>query len=99
MKIENKFNTLREKYPKIIYKSYKITDNEDNIELEYQFLIPGLEEFNHYITIPKDNLKNTNINKSLLNSMVFRLGIVELINYYKCVCPKVIEISAGYIDK
>ncbi len=97
--MNNKFTILREKYQRIIYKSYEITNSEDSIKLNYIFEIPGLDIFNHSITIPKENLKNNNINQSLLKSMVFRLGLVELINYYKCVCPKIIEIEAGYIDK
>ena len=97
--MNNKFAILREKYQRIIYKSYEITNSEDSIKLNYIFEIPELDIFNHSITIPKENLKNNNINQSLLKSMVFRLGLVELINYYKCVCPKIIEIEAGYIDK
>lgn len=95
----NKFSSLREKYSKIIYKDYQINYEEDLIEIEYLFEVPDLCTFNHYISIPKKGLSNENVNNNLLYSIIFRLGIVELINYYKCICPKIIEIEAGFINE
>ena len=96
--MNEKFTLFREKYLKIIYKNYQITNEDDSLKIEYLFEIPGLCSFNPYIKILKDNIKNPNINKDLLNAIAFRLGLVELISYYKCVCPKTIEIEAGFID-
>lgn len=93
------FSSLREKYSKIIYKTYKINYEEDIIRIEYVFEIPEFRIFNHYISVPKQALSNDSINQNMLYSIVFRLGIVELINYYKCVCPKIIEIKAGFINE
>lgn len=95
----NIFTNLREKHSKIVYKSYKIDYEEDIIKIEYIFEIPGFRTFEHYISIPKKDLSNNNINQGMLYSIVFRLGIVELINYYKCICPKIIEIEAGFINE
>ncbi len=98
MEKEIQFSNLREKYSKIIYHSYQIIDEDDKIKIQYNFEIPGLSEFNPYIQFDKKNIINPNVNERLLNFIVFRIGIVELISYYKCVCPKTIEIEAGYID-
>ena len=95
----NIFASLREKYSKIVYKSYKISYLEDVIEIEYIFEIPGLRIFKHHINIPRKDLSNDNVDQNMLHSIVFRLGMVELISYYKCVCPKIIEIEAGFISK
>ena len=97
--MNEKFDELRKKYSKIIYKSYQIIDEENSIKIEYQFEIPSLRSFSPYITISKAYILNKNINQNLLNSIIFRLGLIELISYYKCVCPKIIEIDAGYIDE
>ena len=95
----NLFTSLREKYPRIVYKSYQIIDEDDCIKIKYQYEIPGLIVFNPYISIPKKQILNNNINQGLFNLIVFKLGLVELISYYKCVCPKIIKIEAGYIDE
>ena len=96
--MNEKFNSYREKYKKIIYKSYQIIDESDHIKIMYTFEIPNLTVFNPYITISKEYILN-DINNDIFNSIVFRLGLIELISYYKCICPKIIEVEAGYIDE
>ena len=96
--MNEKFNSYREKYTKIIYKSYQVIDESDHIKIMYTFEIPNLTVFNPYITISKEYILN-DINNDIFNSIVFRLGLIELISYYKCMCPKIIEIEAGYIDE
>ena len=93
----NKFDSLREKYEKIIYDKYEIIDSE-SIIIKYTFTIPGLVTFEPTLEIAKNCLNNENINQILLNDIVFKLGLIELISYYKCACPKVIEIKCGYLD-
>ena len=95
--MNDKFNLYREKYQKIIYKDYQIIDEDNNIKIIYTFEIPNLTTFNPYIIISKEYISN-DINNNLFNSIVFRLGLIELISYYKCICPKIIEVQAGYID-
>lgn len=97
--MNKKFDLFREKYSKIVYKSYQIIDEDDFIKIVYHFEIPNLRIFNPYLVISKKHISNENIDSSLLNSIVFRLGLIELISYYKCVCPKTIEIEAGFIDE
>lgn len=97
--MNKKFDLFREKYSKIVYKSYQIIDEDDFIKIVYHFEIPSLRIFNPYLVISKKHILNENIDSSLLNSIVFRLGLIELISYYKCVCPKTIEIEAGFIDE
>ncbi len=97
--MQEKFEMLREKYPKIIYKDYQMVDEEENMRIIYHFEIPSLCKFNPYLLISKKSIVNDNVDLRLLNSIIFRLGLVELISYYKSVCPKTIEIRAGYIDE
>ena len=97
--MNEKFNLFREKYSKIIYKNYKIVDKDECIEIIYEFEIPGLSSFKPYIVISKRYILNNMIDNNLLEAIVFRIGLIELISYYKCVCPKAIVIEAGYIDQ
>ena len=92
------FNLYREKYPKIIYKDYQIIDESNQIKIMYTFEIPNLTTFNPYITISKEYISN-DIYSDISKSIIFRLGLIELISYYKCICPKIIEVEAGYIDE
>lgn len=91
------FNTLREKYPSIIYHSYNIIEEENEYKITYNFEIPGLVEFNPSIIINKKDIKN-DINSKIANKIIFNIGMIELISYFKCTCSKKVIIEAGYLD-
>ena len=97
--MNEKFIELRTKYESIIYKNYLITEIDNELKIEYEFEIPNLITFNPTIYINKEIITNKNLNENLLKTIVFNLGMVELISYYKCVCPKKIIIEAGYLDE
>ncbi len=94
---QEKFLNFREKYSNFIYDSYEILDEEENIKIIYHFSIEGLTEFNPYYIINKKYIKNKNINESLLNNLIFHIGLIELVSYFKCTCSKNVIIKAGYL--
>jgi len=96
--MNEKFNEFRSNYKKIIYEKYEIEDIGDTLTISYTFEIPNLVTFNPKILINKSEITNKNLNKNLINLIVFKIGLIELISYYKCVCPKEIVIKAGYLD-
>ena len=75
---------LRNKYNEFIYKSYDIDEDNDNIYLKYYFEITDLCNFNPTITIKKKNYIKENIkNNKIFENLVFNLGLVELVSYWK----------------
>ena len=94
-----KFEELREKYDKFIYEKYEINDTWDWWNITYFFSIPWLTEFRPTIQIDKKNIKNQNIDKDFVDYLVFHIGLVELISYWKCCCPENVEIKAWYINE
>ena len=94
-----KFEELRDKYNKFIYEKYEISNEWDWLNITYFFSIPWLAEIKPMIKIDKKNIKNQNIDKDFVNYLVFHIGLVELISYWKCCCPKNVEIKAWYIDE
>ena len=90
------YSTLREKYSNFIYKSYDISYNEDSIEITYHFEIEGLTSFNPTIKINTDKYKDKS--KDLIEKLVFNIGMVEVISYWKAVCSKNLIVEAGYLD-
>ena len=97
--MNEKFILFREKYSEIIYKKYQIVDEEEVLKIIFTFEIPNLTTFEPTLSILKQDIINDNINDNLLNSIVFRIGLIELISYYKCICPKKVVIECGYIDE
>lgn len=94
-----KFNKYRMEYSNFIYDSYEIIDEIDLIKIIYHFEIEGLTSFSPYYEIKKEYIKNNNINLELFKYMVFHIGMIESISYFKCTCSPNIIIKAGYIDE
>ena len=93
------YEELRKKYDKFIYEKYEINDTWDWWDITYFFSIPWLTTFTPSIKIDKKNIKNQNIDNDFVNYLVFHIGLVELISYWKCCCPKNVEVKAWYIDE
>lgn len=95
---QEKFNKLRENYPKFIYEKYDILFTEEYLNIKYYFNIPGLTWFYPQIKIKRSNIR-FNFDKEYLDYLVFQVGLIELISYVKCTCSKNIEIKCNYINE
>lgn len=91
-----KFDELKNKYTEFIYDKYEISEDNDNINITYYFEIPGLISFRPSYNISKKALKKDIDEFS--KYLIFHIGMVELISYWKCACPKKVIINAGYLD-
>lgn len=92
------FERLRKEYKKFTYEKYDINETSNEIIITYYFNIDGKEKFNPTLKFSKSIIKNNNIDKDFFNYLVFHIGLIELISYWKCICPKEVEVLAGYID-
>ena len=92
------FNELRDKYSSIIYHSFDINDLNDAYQIVFNFEIPNLCEFHPSYTISKENIIN-DINTPLARKIIFHIGMIELISYFKSTCSKKVIIEAGYLDQ
>lgn len=89
---------LREEYPRFVYQQYVIEKHEQHLNLRFHFEIPGLAAFHPTWTFPLHNEGISNIDDESLNNYAFNLGMVELISYWKAVCPPTIEIRCGSLE-
>lgn len=93
------FLELREKYPNFFYNSYKIYEDRENIYIEYEFEIENLSKFNPRIEIQKKNFNFKNINSNEVKNIVFSLGMVEAISYFKATCSPQFFIKCGKLNE
>lgn len=98
MQNQEKFFEFRSKYPEFIYEKYEIIDEEDNYKLIFTFNIPNLASFTPTTLIPKKSLKNSNIDQEYFEELVFHVGLIELVSYFKCTCSPNVIIKCGYLD-
>lgn len=93
------YRELREKYKVFRYNSYEVSCENNEILLQYFFEIEGLSEFSPVwrFELAGHDFDSLMQNKTFLN-MVFHLGMVELVSYWKIACPKRVEIYAGSLN-
>lgn len=99
MSNQDKFKELRHQYDTFIYEKYEITYDEENMNIKYYFDIPNLTTFYPQIKIKKKDILNKNIVDEYLDTLVFHIGLVELVSYFKCTCSPNVIIKAGYISE
>lgn len=94
------YNELRKTYKEFIYKSYNIEETEEEIKVTYNFEIVGLSEFTPYWEFPKKpGMGEIAKNNALFENMVFSLGMVELVSYWKISCAPLVRVQAGALDE
>lgn len=94
------YNELRETYKEFIYKSYNIEETEEKIRVTYKFEIVGLSEFTPYWEFPKKSgMGQIAENNALFETMVFSLGMVELVSYWKITCAPLVRVQAGALNE
>lgn len=95
-----KFDELRKKYKSFIFDDYKIIEEDNNtIAITFYFEIMGLKKFRPKIEISKLNIDFDHINIKTLKAIVFYIGMIELISYWKVACPKRIIIECGKLTE
>ncbi len=92
---------LRNKYPRFIYQRYQWgIQNGKHLEISFDFLIEPDIRFQ-----PKLRILNINPQKikekerRIIDNLVFHLGLMEILSYWKATCSPEIIIRAGYLNK
>lgn len=93
-----KYEQFRSEYPEFIYKSFELTEDKEDIIVKYNFEIKGLSEFSPEWKIRKSS--NNDITDDLkLRKLVFSLGMVELVSYWKITCSPEVRVLCGSLDE
>ena len=89
----DKYNELRNKYDTFIYDSYEIEELENTTKITYNFIVPSLTQYKPTLEVKKFKID------SFTKNLIFHIGLVELVSYWKTTCSKNVIIKAGYINK
>lgn len=89
---------LRKDYPEFIYHGYQIKEEKERICLQYDFEIPGLSSFHPTWEFPKMGPEQEEyFRDAIFSELVFSLGMVELVSYWKIACPPKVTVKAGFL--
>ena len=87
-----KYIKLRQQYPYFRYVDYAFTINNNELDIKFTFDISGEFTFTPCLKLlHRDFYRLKEISHDALSNMVFHIGMVELISYWKLTCsPKVL---------
>ena len=103
MNIQNRqrdFDQLRKTYPFFEYKSYTYSIADSGFKASFHFNISDAYYFSPSIEIPYREIYHWNkLSNNDLDNLVFHLGMIELISYWKLTCSPEIRILPHLLDE
>lgn len=92
--IMNKLENLRSQHEKITFQSFTHSISKSTLNIEFKYFITPDLDFTHKLSIDFCDLKF----KEPSPKLIFLLGVMELVSYWKLTCPSVIEIKCGSLS-
>lgn len=87
------YNKCRQEYQEFIYQGYEYNNSYSELTITYNFAVPGLSEFHPTWTIQKIHNPIVPIDEAKLDELIFSLGMVELVSYWKIACPPKVYVN------
>ena len=98
MSNQTKYNTLRQTFPEFVYESYQYDVQSDGLHIVFTFRLGKDIVFQPSAFIPSRSFINFSQPAELLDTLVFNIGMIELVSYWKCACPPKVRILCGVLD-
>ncbi|MBO5854305.1 MAG: hypothetical protein J6Q61_06175 [Bacteroidales bacterium] len=97
---QNKYNILREEYKFFRFQRYNYTLDKGNLSVKFYFSLDDKFFFTPSFEIPSKKLYDwDNLNDSHLDTLIFNIGMIELVSYWKLACPKKVYIMPYDLDE
>jgi hypothetical protein len=94
-----KFFELRKKYPFFIYEDFIYNVDDTGLHIVYHFNLADKFKFSPKISfLPNKAVNIQNIPVPLLENLIFHIGMIEMISYWKAACPPKIMVKPFYLE-
>ena len=89
-----KFIQLREQFPQFVYQSYTFCLKNGTLLLKFKFSLSNKYTFEPELQVPARRFYNWEaISPAQMENLVFHIGMIELISYWKLTCSPIIIIE------
>lgn len=98
----DKYLELRARWPEFHYHGFTVRETSGETTVAYQFEIPGLAVFEPSITLPglaAGRMPSGRLDTPLGRRILFSLGMVELVSYWKATCSPTVLVHAGWLGE
>ena len=95
MSKQRTFNQYRMMFPEFSYDSYHYEVADDGFHLRFRFSLNERIVFEPTAFFPARKFLNFHQPKPLLDQLVFQIGMIELISYWKACCPPTVVVRCA----
>ena len=95
---QTKYESFRRTYPEFVYDCYHYDVQSDGLHIVFTFRIGDNILFTPTAFIPNRSFLNFDQPKDILDILVFNIGMIELISYWKCFCPPKVTVKCGTLS-
>jgi hypothetical protein len=101
---QDKYEELRKHYPEFIYEGYSIDFGKHSLNVRFDFSAPPDLHFSPIMEFQeRDFIQTDNISPEALQNLVFHIGMMECLSYWKATCsPRLVikpfQLSNSQID-
>lgn len=98
MSKQRAFKTYRMMFKEFTYESYRYETLDDGFHIQFRFSLNDKLVFEPTAFFPTRSFLNFDQPKELLDRMVFNIGMIELISYWKACCPPTVVVKCAPYD-
>jgi len=101
---QSRYEQLRKEFPFFTYESYHINVTDVGLEVIFHFNLANKYHFYPTFNIPDREIYHLHDRQEIVSdvrflNLVFHIGMVELISYWKAACPPVVIIKPHTLDQ
>lgn len=97
---QQKFLELRAKFPYFVFEGYDFQYSPKGLEIQYLFNLSDQFFFKPTLKIPKKSFFiEEQLPGKILDNIIFQIGMIELISYWKCACSPSIVIKNQHLSE
>ncbi|MBI3933337.1 MAG: hypothetical protein HY316_01510, partial [Acidobacteria bacterium] len=96
---QGRFMQLRQRHPRFVYEQFSFGRAGGSLRVEFRFRLEPDIEFTPETTFEQvDWVRIEELPRAALENYFFRLGLIELLSYWKAACSAEIVIRAGALS-
>jgi len=97
---QQKFLEFRAKFPYFVFEGYDFQYTSQGLEVQYSFNLSDQFFFKPTLRIPKKSFFiDDHLPGKILDNIIFQIGMIELISYWKCACSPNIIIKNQHLSE
>jgi len=98
MSNQARYETFRQTHPEFVYENYQYDVQSDGLHIVFHFRIGDSIRFAPTAFVPSRPFLHFDQPRTAMDALVFNIGMIELISYWKCYCPPKVTVQCGHLS-